>query len=279
MDIKDIRPKVFAVDPQSSDARKQWSHWFRSFGCYVQNYENISDEDKLSLLVNRVDALVYEIISEENTYDNAICKLQDVYVKSPNSIFARYLLRSCKQQASQTVDEYFQKLNSLSTDCNFTAVAAAVHEDEAIRDTFISGLASSEIRRLLVEESNLTLQATFDKARSLEIAHKNAELFNLNASCEQAHQVASVIKEANLEESTLEAISGAVIQKCSFCGNKKHSRRFCPARDLECYRCGKKGHFAKVCRSFATRQNSSSSAALMPIYCGNENNSKVKCLL
>ena len=66
-----------------------------------------------------------------------------------------------------------------------------------------------------------------------------------------------------------------VIQKCSFCGSKKHSRRFCPARDVECYRCGKKGHFAKVCRSFATRQSSSSSAALMPIYCGNENNSKV----
>ena len=48
MDIKDLRPKVFAVDPQSSDARKQWSHWFRSFGCYVQKHENISDEDKLS---------------------------------------------------------------------------------------------------------------------------------------------------------------------------------------------------------------------------------------
>ena len=97
----------------------------------------------------------------------------------------------------------------------------------------------------------------------------------MNASCEQAHQVASVTKEANSEESTLEAISGAVIQKCFFCGNKKNSRKFCPARDVECYRCGKKGHFAKVCRSFVTRQTSSSSAALMPISCGNETNSKV----
>ena len=138
MDIKDLHPKVFAVDPQSSDARKQWSHWFRSFGCYVQKYENISDEDKRSLLVNHVDALVYEIISEANTYDNAIRKLRDVYAKPPNSIFARYLLRSCKQQASQTVDEYFQKLNYLSTDSNFTEVTAAVHKDEAIRDNFIT---------------------------------------------------------------------------------------------------------------------------------------------
>ena len=218
--------------------------------------------------MNHVDALVYEIISEANTYDSVIRKLQDVYAKPPNSIFARYLLRSCKQKASQTVDECFQKHNNLSTDCNFKAVTATVHKDEAIRDTFISGLASLEIRRRLLEEPNLTLQATFDTARSLEIAHKNAELFNLNASREKAHQVASVTKEANPEESTLEAISGAVIHKCSFCGNKKLSRRFCPARDVQCYRCGKIGHFAKVCRSCVTCQSSSSSAALMPIYCG-----------
>ena len=95
--------------------------------------------------MNHVAALVYEITSEANTYDNAIRKLQDVYSKPPHSIFARCLLRSCKQQASQTVDECFQKLNNLSTDCSFTAVTAAVHKDEAIRDTFISGLASSEI--------------------------------------------------------------------------------------------------------------------------------------
>ena len=31
-----------------------------------------------------------------------------------------------------------------------------------------------------------------------------------------------------------------VSQKCSYCGNKKHSRRSCPARYVECYRCSKR---------------------------------------
>ena len=140
------------------------------------------------------------------------------------------------------------------------ALTDTVYIKKTLRLTHCVKTRKNAQKRILCK-STFTLQATFDKARSLEIAHKNAELFNLNASCEQAHQVASVTKEANPEESTLEAISGAVIQKCSFCGNKKHSHRFCPARDVECYRCGKKGHFAKACRSFATRQSSSSSAA------------------
>ena len=36
---------------------------------------------------------------------------------------------------------------------------------------------------------------------------------------------------------------------CSFCGNNYSSnpRQFCPAKNVTCKSCGKKGHFAKVC--------------------------------
>ncbi|XP_059846281.1 uncharacterized protein LOC132405469 [Hypanus sabinus] len=34
-----------------------------------------------------------------------------------------------------------------------------------------------------------------------------------------------------------------------FCGLEKHSRKRCPAREVTCSSCGKKGHFANVCKS------------------------------
>ena len=34
--------------------------------------------------------------------------------------------------------------------------------------------------------------------------------------------------------------------KCYFCGNDKHSRTVCPAREAICFYCEKVGHFAKV---------------------------------
>ena len=101
--------------------------------------------------------------------------MKRVNATTPNSIFARYLLRSCKQQPSQSVDEFFQKLKQLCVDCNFRAVTAQVHKQEAIQDAFISGLASSEIRQGLLEEPELAIQVAFDKARSFKIAHDNAE--------------------------------------------------------------------------------------------------------
>ena len=48
------------------------------------------------------------------------------------------------------------------------------------------------------------------------------------------------------EQPTVAAISGP---KCFFCGNQRHDRLRCPARNSICKNCKKKGHFARVCRS------------------------------
>ena len=162
------------------------------------------------------------------------------------------MLRSCKQQIGQSVDEYFQKLKQLSSDCDFGDVAAQVHKQEAIRDAFISGLASSELRQRLLEDRNLIMQTAFDRARSLEIAQKNAQQYEINLAVHPSTQQIAAFSENRTEsqETQLPDIAAAnVSQKCSYCGNRKHSRRSCPARYVECYRCSKLGHFAKVCRS------------------------------
>ena len=92
------------------------------------------------------------------------------------------ICKTCNQQVGESLDVYLQKLKRLSTDCNFLAVSAKLHKEEAIRDAFISGILSNEIRQRLLEDQDLSLQSAFDKARSLEIAQKNAEVYCVGPS-------------------------------------------------------------------------------------------------
>ena len=38
-------------------------------------------------------------------------------------------------------------------------------------------------------------------------------------------------------------------EACGYCGRSKHPRADCPAKEKECNKCGKVGHFGNVCRS------------------------------
>ena len=46
--------------------------------------QEIFDADKLNVLINRVDASVYELISEAITYNDAVEILESTYGKRPN---------------------------------------------------------------------------------------------------------------------------------------------------------------------------------------------------
>jgi len=269
MDVKALRPKVFAADPHSKDAKREWLHWHKSFTTYVRNLGEVTPVDKLNLLVNHVDAAVYELFVEASTYDEAIASLKALCAKPQNSIFARYLLRSRKQVSEEPLDEYLQNLKRLSMDCDFIEVSAAQHKEEAIRDAFISGLQSKEIRQRLLEEKDITLQDTVDKALSLEAAQKNVEKFNSSVRrYEDSVAVAAASANRGNElvlEDKLETIqcTAALAGKCSYCGNKRHERSRCPAKDKVCFKCEKRGHFSKVCRSRSVNSKSSCASSLL----------------
>ena len=97
MDIRNLRPRVFANNPENVDSRKKWLHWHKSFMTYAAHMQEISDADKLNLLINHVDSSVYELISEAATHNDAVEILASTYAKRSNPICARYKLISCKQ--------------------------------------------------------------------------------------------------------------------------------------------------------------------------------------
>ena len=163
---KVLRPERFYVVPSAQDAAKRWLHWLMTFENFVAAIPSASDEEvnKLHVLINYATSDVYQPFCETATYEEAITLLTTLYVKTPNEIFARHKLATRKQQIGETLDQYLQESKLLSKDCNFLQVSAIQHQDEAVRDAFISGILSGSIRQRLLENKTLDLQTGFDQA-------------------------------------------------------------------------------------------------------------------
>ena len=269
--LKPLKPRLLDIEIHSPTSEKEWKHWKKTFENYMSAHaaEGLTI-DKLQVLTNFLSFNLYEYIDECGTYEDAIKSLDGLFIKTPNEVFARYLLATTKQRPGQSMDEYLQELKRLSKDCNFTDVDKVKHRDGFIRDAFISGIQSHSIRQRLLEESTLTMDKAFQKARALDIAQKNAESYVM---CESDASVAATTQRtldgpdcSKEPDCVASAVDSS--RACFFCGSKqKHSRKFCPARSATCHKCLKIGHYARVCKGVARKALQDDSACFPPATC------------
>ena len=96
---------------------------------YLVSVDNVTEDQKLNILINHVDSTAYEYVSEAANYASAIEILQKVFVRSANEVFTRHILAPCKQQSGETIHQSFQKLKRLGLDCKFADVTAATYRE------------------------------------------------------------------------------------------------------------------------------------------------------
>lgn len=255
---KYLRPDRFEIDPSNANATKDFKHWYETFKNFLDNNapkeKSIKDEDKLKLLVNFVSSSVYEYISEAKTYNDAIKSLENIYIKPTNEVFIRHLLATRKQQVSESIDQYIQALRLLSKDCNFKSVTAEQNKNDFIRESFISGLIQPTIRQRLLESNTLELDDAVSISRALEQSQKQSDVYISSQNLINA-TYSNEPTDNTPEQSTTAATIRS--QTCYFCGNSRHSRSLCPARDKICTYCQKVGHFSKVCLKSKTVKSKS----------------------
>ena len=261
-----LKPDRFDTLPESPGSTKSWSHWLKTFNNFISSIQLPDQQvpDKLLLLTNFLSPAVYDFISDATDFDSAIDILKSLYVKPANEVFARHVLSTTKQEPGQPLDQFLQNLKTLSKDCNFKAVSAEENRDAAVRDAFIGGLSSNQIRQRLLEKSSLNLTAAFELARSLEMAEKQSQTFfsqpvasvstlpldkPAQGLCQQNASEPQTSSFNSCQNEHCASMMSSNSKKCYFCGYNRHPRPKCPALNAICKGCGKKGHFLRVCQS------------------------------
>ena len=152
------------------------------------------------------------------------------------------------------MSEFVANLKRLASTCNF---------NEVLRDRFVCGLRSSNIKKKLLADDY-----TFDNALKIALGVEAADKDVADISQTGSHSVNKVggnfARQRNTRHPKGKPEESTKFEKgttsCASCGKKGHARSSCKYRNFTCFTCGKSGHIAKACRGKKTQLNNVKSA-------------------
>ena len=231
---------------------------------------------KKSVLISSLSAAVYSILKSlclpkkpaEKSYDEIVKLLTDYYKPEVSSVAATYQFQQCRQQSTESIRDFVNKLKRQAVKCSF-----ADHNDRALRDQFIAGLADPTTRQEILSQpadSIKSFEAVAKMAASRETALAAAAQLQQPA---EVHGVSSERKSRQSAKRGSEVTDSASTRKCYRCGKANHLANACRHRHTECNFCKKKGHLERVCLKknkqgvHYTADEPSSSAATAAMNC------------
>ena len=112
-----------------------------------------------------------------------------------------------------------------------------------IRDRIVVGICDAKLSEKLQLDRELTLETAVTQVRQKEVIRQQQSTLRGSGGDDT---VAAVHKERAPRDRSYRE------ENCPWCGRApKHDRQYCPAREANCRKCGKRGHYQVVCRSTA----------------------------
>ena len=140
----------------------------------------------------------------------------------------RHVFNTRNQRDDETIDQYATDLKKKAKTWEFQDL-----KDGLIRDRIVCGIRCDKTRSRLLKEPDLNLQKAIDICRANEATITQMESF-VSTTTDEMTDIHRIRSDR---------------QVCERCGTGHNKQQLCPAMGAQCRKCGRKNHFAKMCRT------------------------------
>lgn len=146
------------------------------------------------------------------------------------------------QKEKQPFAEFETALRTQLAYCEFECEACQTsYADRMLRDRIILGIQDKKLQLKLLDGKNEPLVNIIEMCKVYEAAAENKQLL-------ERKEVHNVTDKSTNGESEVAALKTLTCYNCGQPFNGRH-RRYCPAIDVVCDGCGRRGHFKRYCRT------------------------------
>ncbi len=247
-------PSYERFDPTSdpTSLAQRWERWIRGLENML-NGMNISDvKQRRCLLLHYAGAEtcdIFETLTDtgaEDDYDSAKAALLLYFTPKKNVDYEIHVFRHAIQEADENIDAFHTRLRRLSVTCDFSSV------DKEIKSQILFGCTSKKLRRKCLQQS-MPLKDMLEFVRALEASGKQAQEIENFTNGKVNRVVHKFESKRDTHQKQKQSDSDHKKNTCFKCGGTYPHKKDCPAKGKECHKCGKSGHFGRVCRSDSER--------------------------
>ena len=248
--------QISTPEPFCFTRPQEWPKWIRRFERFriasglVSRGEEVQVNTLIYAMGDEADDILRAFtLSEEDRKSYAIvkAKFDNYFVQRRNIIYERAKFNRRKQEEGESVDAFITDLYALAEHCGYGTL-----HDEMIRDRIVVGIRNGKLSERLQLDPDLSLASAVSQAWQSEAVKLQQLLLRgkPDTPVGAVQRTRSGQRPGGSQNSVAESHNKSGPDRCPKCGRyPAHEMAQCPAWNLICRNCGKRGHFKAVCRA------------------------------
>ncbi|CAK1602520.1 unnamed protein product [Parnassius mnemosyne] len=253
------------IEPFNIESQN-WDSFIRRVKQFIL-LNSIDDKLKVATLLTLVGSECYNLICdlcspaepETKKFEELVTLVKNHLEPERSEIAERHIFRQRTQQQGESIRVYLHGLKHLAKTCNFGNTL-----EENLRDQFVSGLYSEEMRSRLFAEKSINYKRAVELATALEAAERHASTACASGGASAGgaggtgaaaaggegglHRFGSGGARARSAAAPVPMTVTSQRRLCARCGKTGHIAGKCRFKNYTCDACGQKGHLKVMCQ-------------------------------